>query len=119
MIDAHDTRSHGTAYGTSDHQHHRGFIEHGGIRVGYWRCARGTPEAPWCPDEPDPWAVLARKRAEARRPKRTPERVFCELHTPDRWRVYSGNRVCLDCRSDQRRTERIARRIERAAVKVA
>lgn len=106
--------------GTGEHQHHRGWIEHRGVRVGFWVCKASPHDDRHCADEPDPWEVMAGK-VKAARARRAPDgpRPFCEVHPPERWRTYSGNRLCLDCRSAQRRTERIAARIARDAVRVA
>ena len=105
------------AFGTSGHTHHRRILERGGQRVAFWSCERNG----WgpCPDEPDPEARLLVKLAERRGATTTSPRPFCDRHAPDKVRVYSGNRLCLDCRSEKRRAERIALRIEKDALRAA
>jgi hypothetical protein len=108
--------------GTGGHTHHRSAIEHDGLRVGFWRCEKGTPDAPWCPSEPDPWILMQRKVAErrAKRADRPSEPApLCAKHPVERQRTYGKRRVCLVCQSDRDRTRAIARRIERGALKVA
>jgi hypothetical protein len=104
------------AHGTGEHIHHRGQIEHGGLRQAYWRCALadGGP----CPSDPDPW-VLLQAKAEAR-PK--PQRVarlrggdtFCPGgHLPGP-RDSEGR--CVECRREQlREAARKYRQRHRAA----
>lgn len=105
--------------GTGDHQHRRAWIQHDGQRMGYNRCLLGTGDERACPDEPDPWVRLQAKADARSRPQVTDPSWFCDRHTPDRWRTYSGNRICLDCRSEKRRLDRIGRRIEREALRAA
>lgn len=124
MIDAHNTRQTTHAYGTSGHTHHRAWLDHDGIRVSFWVCAKGTgTKTHHCPDEPDPWVRWAEKvmarQAAAPRPK--DPAVVCERHDPSRWRTYSirSGPLCLDCRSEKRRIERIGRRIAKEASRAA
>lgn len=123
MIDAHDHHTIPHASGTSPHQHHRGWIQHDGIRVGFARCALGTAPTHHCPDEPDPWVRWAEKvmARQAAAPKRTDPKAVCDRHSPERWRLYSvrAGWLCLDCRSEQRRIERIGRRIAKEASRAA
>lgn len=118
MIDAHDTRQRGTAYGTSAHQHHRAWLEHDGVRVGYATCALSTSPDRHCPDEPDPMERLIAKharsliaRAEAE-PK--PKGRRCG-HRPERVRRYGRNTCCLDCQADRDQRRRIRDRLAREA----
>lgn len=104
----------GTASGTGGHDHHRAVLDHHGRRLSFWRCSKGTPDAPWCPDEPDP-----RSRPPRTPPPPPPPRPFCERHDDSHIRVYGKNKVCRVCIAEKRRIERVARRIERDARRVA
>lgn len=115
MLDGMD----GIAHWTGDHRHTRGWIEHDGQRMGYARCALGVAPTFHCPDDPDPWLRLQAKANAHAKPKAKEATWFCDRHTPDRWRTYSGNRLCLDCRAEKRRAERIGKRIERDALRAA
>lgn len=111
------------AFGTSGHTHHRRILERGGQKVAFWACERNG----WgpCPDEPDPEARLLVKLATARgRRDAAPvaeHRPVCDRHDRTRWRLYSERAgwLCLDCRSEKRRVERVGRRISREALRAA
>lgn len=111
------------AYGTSGHTHHRRILERGGQKVAFWACERNG----WgpCPDEPDPLERLLVKLATARgRRDAAPvagHRPVCDRHDRTRWRLYSERAgwLCLDCRSEKRRVERVGRRISREALRAA
>ena len=111
--------------GTGAHQHHRARLEHDGTSVGYWRCKMGTGDTRACPDEPDPWVRLGEKAAAARRrppeAPRRPMRPVCKLHPVTRQRTYGKDdrRVCLDCHAQREHASRVAKRIQRDAVKAA
>lgn len=121
MTDAHDTRHAGhLASATGPHQHHRAWIEMEGTRVGYSRCQLGAPPLRACPEEPDPWVRWAEK-VMVKRPKPPEPRVVCDRHDESRWRTYSlrAGTLCLSCRAEKRRYERVARRIGKEAVRAA
>jgi hypothetical protein len=113
------------AYGTGNHNHHRGRLERDGAAVGYSRCDLGTGPLRACPDEPDPLERLLVKLATARgRRDAAPvaeHRPVCDRHDRTRWRLYSERAgwLCLDCRSEKRRVERVGRRISREALRAA
>ena len=123
MIDAHDHHTTPHASGTSPHQHHRGWIQHDGVRVGYSTCRLGTASTHHCPDEPDPWVRWAEKvmARQATTPRAPGPKVVCDRHPESRWRTYTvrAGPLCLDCRAEKRRIERIGRRIAREASRAA
>lgn len=123
MIDAHDHHATPHASGTSPHQHHRGWIQHDGVRVGFARCALGAAPTLHCPEDPDPRDRLAEKLAARRTaaPRPKDPKVVCDRHDESRWRTYTlrAGPLCLDCRAERRRIGRVARRIAKEAVRAA
>ena len=111
-----------TAYGTSQHRHHRATIEAGGHRQSYWRCDLGTAPLHACPSDPDPMERLLVKVAKARQRDEPSGTPVCSIHAVDRQRTYNGKRMCLGCQQERDRRKRArqaADRIARAALKVA
>lgn len=111
------------AYGTGNHNHHRGRLERDGAAVGYSRCDLGTGPLRACPDEPDPEARLLVKLAERRRPVeraeeprslRQPAKGWLPCPTVP-WHGTSfkylnkaGHQVCRECQRDRNRLARRA-----------
>ena len=113
------------AYGTGNHNHHRGRLERDGAAVGYSRCDLGTGPLRACPDEPDPLERLLVKLAEAA--ARQP--VVGILPSRDRCRYGHGaehqtwnsqhHPICVECRrlaSMKARMKRSASAIVAAAL---
>lgn len=109
MIEHHIVGLSRPALATGHHQHRRAALEHGGIRVAYWRCRLGTGDTRHCPDELDPWERLAKKAAA---PPPAGPRPFCDVHPFGRERLYGRDRVCMECRNEKKRAWRAARREE-------
>jgi len=120
MIEHRNHHAQHLALGTGGHTHHRAYIDHDGIRRAFWRCTLGTAPLHACPDEPDPWVRWAEK-VMVRQAQPAKPQVVCDRHDQSRWRLYSERAgwLCLDCRGEKRRFDRVARRISKEATRAA